>query len=162
MALYRVSQEALQNIARHARARNVTVRLAQSPDELVLEITDDGVGFDPAQPFPGHLGLASMRKRMADIGGVLEPGQRSRATAPGSRFARRAGPDPYASAPPPACRWRGAPVGMGVRTYRGSEEVGSISGAWCVRIRSSLAWSTVAQSSVSTPPVSPEFGFQDQ
>lgn len=82
VALYRVSQEAMQNIARHAHARNVTVRLAESPTELVLEIIDDGVGFDPAQPFPGHLGLASMRKRIADIGGVLEvasaPGQGTR------------------------------------------------------------------------------------
>lgn len=72
VALYRVSQEAMQNIARHAEARNVTVRLAERPDSLVLEITDDGVGFDPAQPFPGHLGLDSMRKRVADIGGALE------------------------------------------------------------------------------------------
>lgn len=85
VALYRVAQEAMQNIARHAHARNVTVRLAESPTELVLEITDDGVGFDPAQPFPGHLGLASMRKRIADVGGVLEiastPGQGTRVVA---------------------------------------------------------------------------------
>jgi PAS domain S-box-containing protein len=74
MALYRVSQEAMQNIARHAGARNVTVRLADGTTELVLEVTDDGVGFDPDQPFPGHLGLASMRKRVADVGGALEIG----------------------------------------------------------------------------------------
>lgn len=90
VALYRVSQEAMQNIARHAHARNVTVRLAESPAELVLEIIDDGVGFDPAQPFPGHLGLASMRKRIADVGGVLEvtsaPGQGTRIHARAPRL----------------------------------------------------------------------------
>jgi PAS domain S-box-containing protein len=72
LALYRVTQEAMQNIARHAQARNVTVRLTEEDADLVLEITDDGVGFDPGQRFPGHLGLASMRKRITDVGGVLE------------------------------------------------------------------------------------------
>jgi signal transduction histidine kinase len=70
-ALYRIAREALQNVARHARASHVTVRLVATSDHLTLEITDDGVGFDPAQPFPGHLGLTSMRERIADVGGDL-------------------------------------------------------------------------------------------
>jgi signal transduction histidine kinase len=39
---------------------------------LRLEVADDGVGFDPSGPFPGHLGLTSMRERLADVGGRLE------------------------------------------------------------------------------------------
>lgn len=91
LALYRVAQEAMQNIARHAQASNVTVRLTEGSSAIVLEITDDGVGFHPEQPFPGHLGLASMRKRITDVGGVLEinsaqgRGTRIRAQAPRTR-----------------------------------------------------------------------------
>lgn len=85
LALYRVAQEALQNVARHARAGNVTVRLTEGPTELTIEIIDDGVGFDPEQRFPGHLGLVSMRKRLTDVGGVLEissaPGRGTRVLA---------------------------------------------------------------------------------
>jgi signal transduction histidine kinase len=77
--LYRVAQEALQNVARHARARRVTVRLSASSTALELEISDDGSGFDPRAEFPGHLGLRSMRERVSEIGGVLnltsEPGK---------------------------------------------------------------------------------------
>lgn len=73
-ALYRVAREALQNVARHARAAHVTVRLDDTPADLVLEISDDGVGFDHSASFPGHLGLASMRERITDVGGDLDIG----------------------------------------------------------------------------------------
>ena len=66
VAAYRIVQEALTNVARHAHARTCTVRLA-IPDAFQLEISDDGVGF-PAQSYAG-VGLLSMRERAAESGG---------------------------------------------------------------------------------------------
>ena len=71
-AFYRIAQEALQNVVRHAHATEVTLTVGQSDaDELVLDIRDNGVGFDPAESFPGHLGLNSMRERVMRLGGVF-------------------------------------------------------------------------------------------
>ncbi len=70
-ALYRVAQEALHNVVKHARASKVTLRLARDAQELVLAICDDGRGFDTARSFPGHLGLCSMRERLARLDGAL-------------------------------------------------------------------------------------------
>ncbi len=70
-ALYRVGQEALHNIVKHARASAVTIRLAERENEVTLEIGDNGRGFDPSGTFPGHLGLRSMRERIAKVGGTL-------------------------------------------------------------------------------------------
>jgi signal transduction histidine kinase len=70
-ALYRVAQEALNNTVKHAQASQVTVRLVLKDKEILLEIRDDGVGFDPAGDFRGHLGLLTMRERMARLGGTL-------------------------------------------------------------------------------------------
>jgi signal transduction histidine kinase len=70
-ALYRVAQEALHNVVKHARASRVTLRLLYDARELVLEIRDDGRGFDTAGSFPGHLGLQSMQERMLRINGAL-------------------------------------------------------------------------------------------
>jgi signal transduction histidine kinase len=85
--LFRIAQEALQNVTRHARASTVTVRLRTTPTDLVLAISDDGVGFDTNTSFPGHLGLRSMRERTAEIGGVLDitstPGEGTTVTARG-------------------------------------------------------------------------------
>ena len=69
-ALYRVTQEAMQNIARHSHATKVEVRLYQSDNRLVLEIRDNGKGFDTSREYPGHLGLQSMQERVAQIGGT--------------------------------------------------------------------------------------------
>jgi len=69
-ALYRVAQEALHNALRHAGAATVTVRLARSGHQVVLEVTDDGHGFVPEAATAG-LGLASMRERAAAAGGTL-------------------------------------------------------------------------------------------
>ena len=69
-ALYRIAQEALQNIVKHADASAVTLRLLQQESELVLEVADDGKGFDPLGPFPGHLGLRSIQERADQLGGV--------------------------------------------------------------------------------------------
>lgn len=87
--LYRVAQEALNNVVKHARANRATVALAVVKGDVVLEITDDGVGFDPQGDYPGHLGLQSMRERMEEAGGALQvesnPGKGAvvRATLPG-------------------------------------------------------------------------------
>jgi signal transduction histidine kinase len=71
-ALYRIAQEALHNTVKHARARNVKIRMGCGPDGLILEISDDGLGFDARGEFPGHLGLRSMRERASRLGGTLE------------------------------------------------------------------------------------------
>ena len=71
-ALYRIAQEALQNAAKHAHAQTVEFTLERQESELILRVSDDGRGFNPKRTFPGHLGLHSMRERMAGIGGDLE------------------------------------------------------------------------------------------
>lgn len=70
-ALYRIAQEALHNIVKHARASAVVLQLAQQSDEIFLEVRDNGKGFDPGDSFPGHLGIRSMRERAAKIGATL-------------------------------------------------------------------------------------------
>lgn len=81
--LYRIAQEALTNAARHAEARRVTVQLAAGPRELMLEIRDNGRGFDATQAATsGGLGVLGMRERARQIGAsfVLDstPGAGSR------------------------------------------------------------------------------------
>ena len=70
-ALYRIAQEALHNIVKHARASTVFLRLARHERESLLEVRDNGRGFDPTGPFPGHLGLHSMLERSRKMGGTL-------------------------------------------------------------------------------------------
>ncbi len=69
--LYRVAQEAMHNIVKHARATSAEVRLVGDNGRVVLEVCDNGQGFDMAQEFPGHLGLKSMRERVERGGGLL-------------------------------------------------------------------------------------------
>ncbi len=74
--LFRVVQEALTNIQRHAQATQVSLNLAQNRSSVRLEMIDNGVGFDPKQP-PRHepgsgLGLPGMRERVALVNGRLE------------------------------------------------------------------------------------------
>jgi signal transduction histidine kinase len=69
-AAFRVAQEALHNALRHSGASEVSVTLSRTPGRLVLVISDDGTGFDPALA-AGGLGLAFMRERAAVAGGVL-------------------------------------------------------------------------------------------
>jgi two-component system, NarL family, sensor kinase len=70
--LYRVAQEALENVARHANARQVTLHLSIHPDQAVLEIVDDGRGFEPGQIPTGRFGLAGLNERVRLLGGSLE------------------------------------------------------------------------------------------
>ena len=69
--LYRVAQEAMHNIVKHARATSAEVRLVGENGRVVLEVCDNGQGFDMTQEFPGHLGLKSMRERVERGGGLL-------------------------------------------------------------------------------------------
>jgi len=71
LALFRVAQEALANVARHAAAARVEVALGVQPEALVLEVKDDGQGFDPHQVPVGHFGLRTMQERMTSLGGTL-------------------------------------------------------------------------------------------
>jgi signal transduction histidine kinase len=68
---YRVVQEAVTNVAKHAQAKSVRVSLAFAGDELVIEVQDDGVGFDPSERTSGF-GLAGMRERVYLAGGSLD------------------------------------------------------------------------------------------
>jgi signal transduction histidine kinase len=70
--LWRVAQEALANVERHAAATAVTLALDARPDALTLTITDDGRGLPPdAETRPGHYGLRGMRERVESLGGTL-------------------------------------------------------------------------------------------
>jgi PAS domain S-box-containing protein len=71
-ALFRIAQEALNNTAKHARASHVELRLTSAGGAIVIEIRDDGAGFDAGAQFPGHLGLQSMRERALRLGGNVE------------------------------------------------------------------------------------------
>ncbi|HXT40610.1 MAG TPA: ATP-binding protein [Candidatus Angelobacter sp.] len=74
-AMYRVAQEALNNIARHAKASRVNIQLWQNAGEFHCCIRDDGVGFDPASLGTGDgstLGLQGMRERIHALGGTLQ------------------------------------------------------------------------------------------
>jgi signal transduction histidine kinase len=81
LCLYRVAQEALNNVARHSRATEAFVHLRQDEGELVLQIADPGIGFDPTTQHAG-LGLISMRERVMLLKGRLvihaSPGQGTR------------------------------------------------------------------------------------
>jgi two-component system sensor histidine kinase UhpB len=69
LAVYRIAQESLTNIARHAGARNVTIELESQEDRVVLRVEDDGRGFGEAPA--EHGGLRSMRERALLVGGTL-------------------------------------------------------------------------------------------
>jgi len=65
-------KEALTNIAKHARAKNVALRIAEERGVLRIEIADDGIGFAPDSGLSTRTGLDSMRKRVAALGGQIE------------------------------------------------------------------------------------------
>lgn len=69
-ALYRIAQESLGNVVKHAGATAAGVSLEDDGSSVVLRITDNGRGFDPGGDFPGHFGLRSMAERARKIGGV--------------------------------------------------------------------------------------------
>jgi signal transduction histidine kinase len=69
--LYRISQESLSNIARHAEADSVTFTLSIDTDKVALTIADNGRGFEPAAVAPHALGISGMKSRLAELGGAL-------------------------------------------------------------------------------------------
>ena len=79
LTVYRFVQEALTNIGKYARARQVRVCLALSEQAVTVQVQDDGAGFDLAASMVGHHGLAGMRFRVESLGGRMEvqtsPGQ---------------------------------------------------------------------------------------
>lgn len=88
-AIFRIFQEALTNVARHARAKTVRAILTQTASEVALEVVDDGCGFEPGTVTnPGSLGIVGMRERARMLGGTLSlegrpgKGTRLRVTLP--------------------------------------------------------------------------------
>jgi signal transduction histidine kinase len=81
VAAFRITQEAVTNILRHAEAKNLLVRLQRLPQGLMLLISDDGLGFEPASDpgREGQRGMAGMAERIGQLGGTLsvtsEPGK---------------------------------------------------------------------------------------
>lgn len=88
VGLYRIAQEALTNILRHAAAQRVTVHLMLLPHEVELEVEDDGQGFDAEQATKGRFGLIGINERTRLLGGTMklcsseEAGTRLRVTIP--------------------------------------------------------------------------------
>jgi two-component system NarL family sensor kinase len=84
-ALYRICQEALTNVARHAEVGRATVRLVATPDQVRLVVEDDGRGFDASEVSEGSHGIVGMRERAEVLGGSLqvrsEPGAGTRIEA---------------------------------------------------------------------------------
>jgi signal transduction histidine kinase len=89
ITLYRVAQEALANVAKHARAANVEVELRRESEGIRLRVWDDGVGLPEEINAPSH-GMACMRERIEALGGTLhvtgarEQGTRVDAFIPGN------------------------------------------------------------------------------
>jgi signal transduction histidine kinase len=82
--LFAIGREALANVLRHAGATAAEVRIEAQRGQVIVEIRDNGHGFDPAGRLPGHFGLESMGSRAAEVGGRL-----TIASAPGSGTAVR-------------------------------------------------------------------------
>lgn len=87
VAAFRITQEAVTNMLRHAQARNLLVRLQRLPEGLSLFISDDGQGFSPAinPAQEGQRGMAGMSERIDQLGGTLsvnsQPGSGTRIEA---------------------------------------------------------------------------------
>jgi signal transduction histidine kinase len=70
--LFRITQEALTNVARHSRATSVVAELSEAGGRIVLRIRDDGAGFDAARAGRTSLGLIGMKERVVRLGGTFE------------------------------------------------------------------------------------------
>jgi len=79
IGFYRIAQEGLNNIQKHARATRVKIRLQEIDDQVILSICDDGIGFDMTKSTPNHFGLGIMEERAQSVGAELklesEPGK---------------------------------------------------------------------------------------
>ena len=85
LALFRIAQEALNNAAKHSRARSVSIEISADENQVVLAVRDDGRGFDPSAARRGRWGMTTMRERAEAAGGQLEvqsaPGEGTRVVA---------------------------------------------------------------------------------
>jgi signal transduction histidine kinase len=117
-ALFRITQEALANVAKHAQASRVSVRLVQTATSVAVQIEDDGIGLPvgpdelPAAPdSTGHMGLFNMRERAALLGGTCTIQRRRGAGGTSGTVVRAEVPLPVAepAAPVPLPAERGAP-----------------------------------------------------
>ena len=88
-ALYRIALESIHNAVKHSRASEIVLVLSENDDGVMVEVRDNGRGFDPNATYPGHLGLKSMRERAQSLKGHLaidsapEQGATVRARLPG-------------------------------------------------------------------------------
>jgi signal transduction histidine kinase len=87
-ALFRIAQEALNNVSKHARATKAEVRIAEAKGRIVLSITDDGMGFEASRQQPVDAqswGMTTMRERAQAVGAMLTidsaPGRGTRVEA---------------------------------------------------------------------------------
>lgn len=71
IALYRLIQEVLQNVKKHAHARKVRLKIERSGKTVVIDIQDDGKGFNPSVVPDGHFGIIGIRERAAYLGGSV-------------------------------------------------------------------------------------------
>jgi two-component system sensor histidine kinase UhpB len=98
-ALFRIAQEGLTNIARHAHAQHVTISLSQQQDSICLRVHDNGCGYDPSQHYPGT-GIVGMHERANSLGGTMkilsQPGQGTTIEASFPLPAEKAGEGTYA------------------------------------------------------------------
>jgi signal transduction histidine kinase len=76
LAAYRIAQEALTNVIRHAAATTVWIRVTYGAGDLRLRVEDDGRGVPVGEPAGGGSGIAGMRERLAALGGELHTGAR--------------------------------------------------------------------------------------
>ena len=85
LALFRIAQEALNNVLKHARARNVNIEISRVENQVMLAVRDDGQGFDASRARRGRWGMTTMRERAEAAGGSLKvetaPGQGTRVVA---------------------------------------------------------------------------------
>ena len=92
VVLYRICQEALNNIAKHAKASQVEISVSHEPGSLELYIRDNGRGFDTAEQMPsGHYGLSMMRERAETVGALVTVTSQ---VGQGTEIAIRWSPDP--------------------------------------------------------------------
>jgi signal transduction histidine kinase len=96
--LYRLIQEALYNVVKHAHTDSARVLIEAGGDGVTVTIRDEGDGFDPGAPRPGHVGLVSMAERAADLGGSLALASRpGEGTTVKVSVPRDAGPRPVSA-----------------------------------------------------------------
>jgi signal transduction histidine kinase len=76
LVLFRVAQEALSNVAKHAKTQHVTVAINATADAVTMHISDDGCGFEPDRIVENtngeHLGVITMYERTRSVGGIIQ------------------------------------------------------------------------------------------